>query len=142
MIRLYIFFLTSTLLVACTSNYKKQKERFSSNFKTLDTVVPFSGFWVNETYVKNIERTKSPRQSQNVMESCLTIPARTLQPTTMVSGFHDGAAEMVVVKKDNKFQFYYKDGDTISNIAYDIQSISTEKLKIGKIALSKPMKNS
>ena len=66
------------------------------------------------------------------MESCITIPGRTLQPTSMVSGFHEGAGEMVVVKKDNTFQFYYKYDDTIRDLAYDIKVISAEKLKIGK----------
>lgn len=133
MIRLSIFFLTGTLLFACTSNNNKQKEIAAENFKTLDTLVPFAGFWVNEIYVKNIERTKSPKACQNLLESCLTIPARTLQPTSIVSNFHEGGAGIVVVKKDNQFLFYHNDGDTtISTLAYEIQIISDKKIKIGK----------
>jgi hypothetical protein len=131
MIRLSIFFLTSILLFACTSHSRKPKESFATNFKTLDTLVPFSGFWVNEVYLKNIERTKSPKECQNISESCIKIPARTLQVTSMVSGFHEGAGDMIVLKNKNEFQFYYKYDDTIRNLAYDIQIISNEKIKIG-----------
>lgn len=144
MIRISVILLTCSLLFACHSNTPTPSESPapSLNFKTLDTVVPFAGFWVNETYVKNISRTKSPRECQGIMESCLTIPARTLQPTSMVSGFHEGAAEMVVVKKANTFQFYYKDSDTISNnLAYNIQVIATDKLKIGKNTFIKTNEN-
>jgi hypothetical protein len=134
MIRLAVILLTCSILFACNSTNPTPKEPIASNstFKTLDTVVPFAGFWLNETYVKNIERTKSPRECQGIFESCLTIPARTLQPTSMVSGFHEGAGAMVVVKKDNTFQFYYKYGDTISRLAYEIQVLAADKLKIGK----------
>ena len=137
MIRLSIFFLASTLLFACTSNNRKQKESFATYFKTLDTLVPFSGFWVNEVYVKNIERTKSPKECQNLPESCIKIPDRTLQVTSMISGFHEGAAEMTVLKNNDKFQLYYKYDDTIRDLAYDVQIISKEKIKIGKTTFTK-----
>jgi len=60
----------------------------TSDFRTLDTSLSFAGLWVNETYIDNIRKTRSPRQSQDVMESCITIPSRTLQVTRMVEGFH------------------------------------------------------
>lgn len=143
MIRLSVILLTSSILFACHSTNPTPNEPLASNskFKTLDTVVPFAGFWVNETYVKNIGRTKSPRECQNIFESCLTIPARTLQPTSMVSGFHEGAGEIVVVKKDNTFQFYNKEADTISNLAYDIQVMAADKIKIGKNTFIKTNEN-
>jgi len=132
MIRLSIFFLTSIFLFACNSTNRKQEESFAKNFKTVDTLIPFSGFWLNEVYVKNIERTKSPRESQSLPESCITIPDRTLQATSMISGFHEGAAEMVILKNNNRFQLYYRYDDTIRNLAYDIQILSKQKIKIGK----------
>ncbi len=132
MIKSTIIPLTIVFLFACHSINKNPEDRIASNFKTLDTIVPFAGFWLNETYVKNIGRTKSPRECQNLMESCITIPARTLQPTSMISGFHEGSAEMVIAKKADQFQFYNKTGDTISNLAYNIQVITADKLKIGK----------
>jgi len=129
----YILYLTiPVIILACNSTDKKQNDSTATDFKTLDTIVPFPGFWVNEIYLKNIERTKSPRECQNVSESCIRIPARTLQATSMVSNFHEGAAEMIVLKNRNKYQFYYRYGDTIRNLAYDIQIISNEKIKIGK----------
>lgn len=144
MIRLTVVLLASSILFACNSTKPKPNEPIASpitDFKTLDTVVPFAGFWVNETYVNNIKRTQSPRECQNLMESCITIPDRTLQPTSMVSGFHEGAGEMVVIKKDNTFQLYYKYDDTIRNLAYEIKVISSEKLKIGKNTFIKTNEN-
>ena len=89
-------------------------------------MVPFSGFWINEVYIKNIERTKSPKESQKLPESCITIPNRTLQATSMISGFHEGSAEMVMLKKNNNFQLYYRYDDTIRNLVYDIQILSKQ----------------
>jgi hypothetical protein len=135
MIRLAVILLTSCILFACNSTHPKPNAPVASNvinFKTLDTSVPFAGFWVNETYVKNIGRTKSPGKCQGISESGLTIPGRTLQSTCMIYGFHEGGPEIVLVKKGNTYQFYSKDGDTISNSVYDIQVIAADKLKIGK----------
>ena len=135
MIRLFVTLLTCSILFACNSTNPKPSAPIAShviNFKTLDTVVPFAGFWLNEKYVKKIGRTKSPRECQDISETCLWIPARTLQSSSISSDLHEGGVEMVLVKKDNTFQLYNKDGDTISNFAYDIQVITPEKLKIGK----------
>jgi hypothetical protein len=126
-----ISLLTVMGLFSCNLSATKEIKTPIANFKILDTIVPFSGFWVNEVYVKNINKSKSPSKSQNLSESCITIRGRTLQSTSMVSGFHEGAAEMTVLKNGNRFQFYYKYDDTIKELAYDVQIISGDKIKIG-----------
>jgi len=132
MTRFPTILLTFGILCSCTSPDKQKVGQPTQDFKTLDTIVPFSGFWVNEFYINNIKKNKSPRLSQNVDESCITIPNKTLQVTRMVAGFHEGAADMIVVKKNDNFYFYYKYDDTIRNLAYDIQIVSKNEIKIGK----------
>lgn len=102
-----------------------------TGFKKLDTVVPFTGFWLNEIYINNIAKTGSPRACQNLSECCIDIPGRTLQSTSMIYGFHEGGQEIVVVCDLQNFRLYYKDNDTINKLAYDIQVISDKKIKIG-----------
>jgi hypothetical protein len=100
----------------------------TSDFRTLDTSLSFAGLWVNETYIDNIRKTRSPRQSQDVMESCITIPSRTLQVTRMVEGFHEGAEDVVVVKDRNSYKLYDANLNTLQK---ELGLISPTRLKIG-----------
>jgi hypothetical protein len=97
-------------------------------FMKLDTLVPFSGVWVNEIYIQNIHHSRSPRQSQGVMESCINIPSRTLQVTSMISGFHEGAADMVIVKDGENYKFYSAD---LTLFRYDILPLQDGRIRIG-----------
>lgn len=121
-----------SIICSCTFQDKQIVGQQTQDSKTLDTIVPFSGFWINEVYVKCINKSKSPRKCQDMKESCITIPQRTLQATTMVFGLHEGGSEIVVVKNDSGFQFNYKYDDTVRDKAYDIQVISEDKIRIGK----------
>jgi len=118
-------------LFSCSPNSNQQNSDTSNSFKTLDTIVPFAGFWLNEKYVNTVIKTKSPLQAQDENANCITIPSNTLEVTRMVGGLHDGAADMILVKKPDKFQFYYKYNDTIRDVAYDIELLSIERIKIG-----------
>lgn len=137
MIRLSVTLLASVFLFACHSTDPKPNTAPAPNVKKEDTVVPFAGFWLNETYAKNIEHTRSPLKSQNASANCcLFIPASTLQ-TASIADLHEGGPGMAIVKKDNSFQFYYKEDDKVSRLAYDIQVISANKLKVGKYTFIK-----
>jgi hypothetical protein len=99
-----------------------------ADFKTLDTALSFAGLWVNETYIDRIRKTKSPRQSQDVMESCITIPSRTLQVTRMIAGFHEGAEDMVVVKDRDRYKLYDAD---LSTLQKEMELVSSTRIRIG-----------
>jgi hypothetical protein len=99
-----------------------------ADFKTLDTALSFAGLWVNETYIDNIRKTRSPRQSQDVMESCITIPSRTLQVTRMVAGFHEGAEDLVVVKDRDRYKLYDAD---LNKLQKELELISSTRMRIG-----------
>jgi hypothetical protein len=99
-----------------------------SDFKTLDTALSFAALWVNETYIDNLRKTRSPRQSQDEMESCITIPSRTLQVTRMVAGFHEGAEDMVVVKDRDRYQLYDAE---LRSLQKELELISPTRIRIG-----------
>jgi hypothetical protein len=99
-----------------------------ADFKTLDTALSFAGFWVNETYIDNIRKTKSPLRSQEVEESCIIIPSRTLQITRMIAGFHEGAEDMVIVKDHDMYKLY---DAGLTNLRRELEIISPSRIRIG-----------
>ena len=98
------------------------------DFKTFRTALGFAGAWVNEIYVDSIRKNRSPRQDQWISESCINIPDSTLKKTSMISGFHEGGAEMVIVKDGNRYQFYDPEFKTPKDI---IEPMSPDRLRIG-----------
>jgi hypothetical protein len=121
------------MLYACTSPSQPAKQdavKDSINtpalteYTTLDAEVPFAGIWVNEEYIDKIKRSKSPVKSQHVMQSCIMIPNRTLQITRMISGFHEGGADVAVGKNGDQYLLFSpKSADSI-------QLISSSRIKI------------
>jgi hypothetical protein len=107
----------------------KQKEHtVLPRFKTLDTILSFSGIWVNEEYINKIINTRSPRISQGVVKSCIVIPERTLMVTRMIAGFHEGGEDRVVVKDGDKYLFY---NAGLTFIRDSIEIVSQRKIRIG-----------
>lgn len=99
-----------------------------ADFKTLDTVLGFAGFWVNEKYIDNIRKTRSPLRSQGIEESCIMIPSRTLQVTRMIADFHEGAEDIVVVKDQDVYKLY---DAGLTNLHSELEIISPSRIKIG-----------
>ena len=104
------------------------EEAVQQDFKTLDTALSFAGTWVNEAYVDNLRKTRSPRRSQGITESCITIPPRTLQVTRMIADFHEGAEEVVIVKDRNSYKLYNAE---LSSLQKEMEIISPSRIKIG-----------
>jgi hypothetical protein len=102
--------------------------RTTPDFKTFQTALGFAGAWVNEIYVDSIRKNRSPRQDQGISESCINIPDSTLKTMSMISGFHEGGAEMVIVKDGNRYQFYDPEFKTPKDI---IEPMSPDLLRIG-----------
>jgi hypothetical protein len=104
-------------------------QALTPRWKTLDTVLSFAGVWVNEIYFEKIGKTRSPRLSQGIENSCIIIPDSTLEATNMVGGFHDGGPTMVVIKDDKRYQFYNSE----LNLPQDtIEPVSATRLRIGR----------
>ncbi|RFM34101.1 hypothetical protein [Chitinophaga silvisoli] len=104
-------------------------------FEALDTALSFAGIWVNEGYVNDLHITQSPRLCRADSISCIEIPARTLMVTRYISGFHDGAQDMVVVKNGNQYLFTAPD---LSKKNVDtIQVLSPTRIRIRNTYLYK-----
>jgi hypothetical protein len=108
------------------------------NYEALDTALSFAGIWVNEGYVNDLHITQSPRLCRADSISCLEIPARTLMVTRYIGGFHDGAADLVVVKSGD--QYLFTSPDLSKKYADTIQIFSSTRIKIRDTYLYKLVK--
>lgn len=108
------------------------------NFEALDTALSFAGIWVNEGYVNDLHITQSPRLCRADSISCLEIPARTLTVTRYIGSFHDGAADIVVVKSGD--QYIFTTPDLSKKFADTIQIFSPTRIKIRDTYLYKLVK--
>ncbi|WP_440133039.1 hypothetical protein [Chitinophaga sancti] len=104
-------------------------------FEALDTALSFAGIWVNEGYVNDLHITQSPRLCRADSISCIDIPARTLMVTRYISGFHDGAGDIVVVK--NGDQYFFTTPDLTKKDVDTIQVLSPTRIKIRNTYLYK-----
>jgi hypothetical protein len=105
-------------------------------FKTFDTAVYFSGFYVSENYLKLVNQTKSLKLAQD-SGLCIEIPQRTLRTAMIGYHFHEGVG-YYTVKRGEKYQLIMappndsiKDLDTVYSHAINIDLISSGKIKIG-----------
>ncbi len=144
--RFFFIFLTTLFILflySCSFNNNTQtgkKINVNESFKTFDTVVPFSGYWVSENYYKCLVETRSTRKAQEFAQS-IFIPHRTLQITSMIYGFHEGSENICVIKNGNDYKFW---SVPARENFYDIQIISENRIKIGDyyfIKLSNKVKN-
>jgi hypothetical protein len=120
---LFIFLLILSGFLRCRN---LNNNRNTANY---DSIVPFSGLWVNEKYINTINETKSPLLSQeSVNESFIYIPEKLDQRTTMIYNFHVGGADLTIHKKDNEYYFYTLDLET------EIEKVA---LKNGKLIKNK-----
>lgn len=130
----YILFLTFVLFLGgCTFNEKQDTTISSTDFKKLDTTLSFAGYWLSESYLKDIQQHKSPQKSQEGSEDCMVIiPERTLQPTSLIWNFHEGSPEMRVVKNGNQYQLYESVEDSLTQLYNTIKILSPTKISIGE----------
>lgn len=68
-----------------------------------DTLVPFSGSWINEGYLKRIRMTRSPRQAQDGARF-VVIPEKANRLAFFVYNFHEGGTSFRVRKMGNAFR--------------------------------------
>ncbi|MVT10671.1 hypothetical protein [Chitinophaga tropicalis] len=121
--------------LSCTPVVSESKKPVNTKSKTvllnpLDTAVYFSGIWVNERYAESVKTLQSPRESfkeDYIMRSCIVIPGRTLQITKLISSFHEGGGDAVVVKEGEKYRLYTAD---LKSVNSEIQILSPGRMKL------------
>jgi len=104
-------------------NLAKLKAKFE------DAPNPFKGLWVSEPYVNGIRRRKPVHELQDSEMRCIVTPARTLQATMWIYGFHEGSGGVVFVKNGSDYFTY-----SLYNgrCADTLQSLGDDRLRIGR----------
>jgi len=128
-----LFVIATTTLLSCGGDTKptQQSTAPAITFKTKSVPVPFSGNWISEAYLNDIRDRQSPRKAQEGSEECfIQLPDHTLRPATMIINFHEGISDLVTVNNNGAFQLWEKQGDTLSNVKYNIQTITSDSIKI------------
>lgn len=132
------------LIFSCSSKDRKVDTHVLQliDFKKLDTVIPFTGYWISECYLNNIKKNKSPRLAQIGSQS-IYIPERTLKQTVMIYNFHEGEPSKIL-KNGIKYQLYNIENDSVFEHPTDIQILSSTKIKINDTSFIKiyPVDNS
>lgn len=121
------------LLFSCTSNDRKQdgsKNLTDDQFKSLDTVVSFSGYWLSEDYFNSIRQFKSPKKAQDGSQF-IFIPDRTLQQTIMIYNFHEGGTFLKILKHVDGYEIWEAQDDSLTQRLYSVEIVSATKIKLG-----------
>lgn len=129
LIVLIIFIIFSFCNYSC-KNDGNSKSSNLDKIKTLDTLVPFSGYWLCEDYLNSLNKFKSPKKAQEGECKYIEIPKKTLITTSIILNFHEGGEELKVLKNKGIYQLWKIDYDTISELMSDIKIISQTKIKI------------
>ncbi|MFN3784587.1 MAG: hypothetical protein ACK4R6_11740 [Spirosomataceae bacterium] len=139
-----LFLMLIGFLFFCSSYDRKQEfsEKNTDNFKLLDTLIHFSGYWVSEAYYNNLQQFKSPKKAQEGAQF-IFIPDRTLQQTSMIYNFHEGGDFLKVVKHGNSYEVWEVQEDSLTQRLYNIEWISSKKIKLDNTTFVKinPLKN-
>jgi len=94
-----------------------------------DAPIPFTGLWVSEHYVNGVRQGKPLRELQGGETRCIVIPARTLQETIWIYGFHEGGGGVVFVKKGpDYFTYSLYDGHPVDTL----EVLGGDRLRIGR----------
>jgi hypothetical protein len=121
--------LLSFLFHQCT----QEKKVKTTDYKSLDTIIPFAGSWINEKYLESIKEFKSPKKAQsNIQECFIRIPERTLEKTIMIYNFHEAGPAVTLVKNEDEYELWEMDNDSLSKFVARITANSPDKIKIGE----------
>lgn len=116
---------------SCSSSDSQEHSNSSIDFKTFETPIPYNGDWICEDYFNSIQEYKSPKKAQD-NSVFIRIPDKTLKPTMMIYNFHEGGSPLTILKKENIFQIWETQDDTLSQFLNVIESVSENKIKIGE----------
>lgn len=122
-----IITLTIGFFCSCSSTDKNTDR---NNFKTKDTTISFTGYWLCKDYVESIRTFKSPKKAQD-NSAFIFIPDRTLKQTMMISNFHEGGPNLTILSKDDHYELWEIQDDSLIQQLSTIEMIDKTTLKIG-----------
>lgn len=141
-LRYIIIILTTGALFSCSSTDKNTNYNTETNFKTKDTTISFSGYWLCKDYFESIKKSKSPKKAQENSEF-IYIPDRTLKKTMMISNFHEGGGVLTILNNDDNYELWGILEDSLTEFVDKVVVIDNKNIKIGTRAFVKinPIKN-
>jgi hypothetical protein len=120
-----------TLLVACKPGAKTEAQPETP--VQAEETIPFAGDWLNEQYFNLIRDHRSPRDAQEKVENCfIRIPAHLKDTTVMVYGFHESGPDIVIVKKNDQYELWEVQGDSLDRKAWTAQVVDENHLQLGQ----------
>ncbi len=130
--KIAILIIVAGLIFSCGSNKKKQDAAIISteDYKKLDTVLYFSGYWLSEDYFNSIQEFHSPRRAQDGSQF-IVIPNNTLQQTIMIYNFHEGGSFLKLLKNEENYEVWEVQDDSLTQMLYLVEFVSPEKIKLG-----------
>jgi hypothetical protein len=129
---LFPVFLLVVLAVACKPA-KTETQPEAAPPAEVNDAIPFAGDWLNEKYFTLINDKRSPRDAQEKVENCfIRIPAHTRDTTVMVYGFHESGPNIVVVKKNDQYELWEVQGDSLDKKAWTAQVIDANHIQLGE----------
>ena len=97
-----VFAFAIGLLCSCSSIDKNIEQTSVNNFKTKDTTISFTGYWLCKDYIESINNFKSPKKAQ-YNSKFIYIPDSTIKQTMMIGNFHEGGP-IVTIMSYGKFR--------------------------------------
>jgi hypothetical protein len=94
-----------------------------------DTVLPFSGVWMDSGYLQRIRSTRSPHESQIFKETCYFFPVRTLQNVKVIWNFHEGGTPIQVVRDGGQWKLLLRG---MADSVQRIEILGAGQLRIGR----------
>lgn len=140
----FILIILTGLLFSCSFNNGQKDDitSHSKDFKTLDTTISFSGYWLSEDYYNSIREFKSPKKAQDGSQF-IVIPDRTLKQTIMIYNFHEGGSFLKILKNASDYEVWEVYDDSLTQKLYNLEVISATKIKLENKTFIKinPFKN-
>lgn len=126
--RTILFIAVISTLISCSPANKKKDLK---NHKETDTLVSFSGSWLDEDYYNSITKLKSPKAAQDGAEFII-IPNSTLQDMIMIYNFHEGGSPLRVVKDKDKYEIWDSEEGRVTQKQADIKLLDNTKIQLGE----------
>jgi hypothetical protein len=130
---LFSTILLIALFAACKHETKTETQPEATPPVEVNEAIPFAGDWLNEKYFDLIRDKRSPRDAQEKVENVfIQIPGHMRDTTVMVYGFHESGPDIVIVKKDNQYELWEIQGDSLDRKAWTAQVIDADHLQLGE----------
>jgi hypothetical protein len=110
----------------------------TASVTTTTTEVPFAGSWVAETYYNSIQKNKSPRVAQELVDECYIHILPSKHDTAYMGyNFHEIGPKLRLVEENGKYAYWAVQGDSLHARAFTIEHPDPEHLLLNDVRFVK-----